>query len=680
MPDSTPPPETTVEGTRGERLLALLNRGSLALLLALPAALVVYFGFQAGGFFEGQPAFIAFLLAMLLVLQTTLPDRPFAGLTRPLAVAILALTGFAGWTLASGSWSSNPGLAVTEFVRAELYLLVLLLMVTVSGSPNRLRWVLRLLLIGIGVVVACSLFTRLLPEVWETTPNIAENRLSYPVTYWNTLGLLSAFGIVIAAYATTSEREPRRVSVLAAMLVPVLAVTLLFTFSRGAILVAALGLAVLFVLGRPRFLPTGFLAVVPPTAIAVVSAYGADHLTSVDPRTAAAVAEGKDVGLVVLLCVVAAGVLRLVAARFDTAMQLRQLGLDRRWRLGTSSVGFAVILVALLALNVPSAVSRQYDRFVDGDSATAQVDVRDRLTDPGNNGRLDHWHVAMDSFREDRLKGTGAGSYEAWWNRERPEALTVKDAHSLYVEVLAELGLVGLLLLVAAVGTLLVVAFMRVRGPDRTTYAAAAALLLIWAAHAGIDWDWEMPVITVVFFGVGAAALARRRPPSGPTIPERLRPVVALSWTLLAVPAVLLAIFSGELDGARASFEKNDCVAGREQALSAMSTLASRSESYEILAWCNLRRDFPRGAIDAFDRAIDEDSENWRLYYGLAVARGAAGLDPRPATAQARRLNPKEPLVANLVFLFDTDDPRKWREGARDERDTAINLEAITSQ
>jgi hypothetical protein len=36
------------------------------------------------------------------------------------------------------------------------------------------------------------------------------------------------------------------------------------------------------------------------------------------------------------------------------------------------------------------------------------------------------------------------------------------------------------------------------------------------------------------------------------------------------------------------------------------------------------------------------------MRYGLAVLRGAAGLDPLPAARAARRLNPHEPLVGEL--------------------------------
>ena len=54
------------------------------------------------------------------------------------------------------------------------------------------------------------------------------------------------------------------------------------------------------------------------------------------------------------------------------------------------------------------------------------------------------WPVALDEFRESPLVGIGAGSFEYWWYEKRPSTRIVRDAHSVYLESLAELGLLGL--------------------------------------------------------------------------------------------------------------------------------------------------------------------------------------------------------------------------------------------
>jgi hypothetical protein len=63
--------------------------------------------------------------------------------------------------------------------------------------------------------------------------------------------------------------------------------------------------------------------------------------------------------------------------------------------------------------------------------------------------------------------------------------------------------------------------------------------------------------------------------------------------------------------------------------------------------------------------AISRDPGNWEYHYALALVRGAAGEDPREAAAEARRLNPLEPLTTRAVRAFDTEKPALWERRAR---------------
>ena len=74
------------------------------------------------------------------------------------------------------------------------------------------------------------------------------------------------------------------------------------------------------------------------------------------------------------------------------------------------------------------------------------------------------------------------------------------DAHSLYLETLAELGLVGLGLLVLVLAPPLAGAF-------RGASAAAAGGYVAFLVHAGVDWDWEMPAVTIAGLFCGAALM-----------------------------------------------------------------------------------------------------------------------------------------------------------------------------
>jgi hypothetical protein len=60
------------------------------------------------------------------------------------------------------------------------------------------------------------------------------------------------------------------------------------------------------------------------------------------------------------------------------------------------------------------------------------------------------------------------------------------------------------------------------------------------------------------------------------------------------------------------------------------------------------------------------DPNDWHYAYGLAVTQALAGQDPRPAAAQARRLNPLEPYTISLARRLRTNSPARWRtEAAR---------------
>ena len=115
------------------------------------------------------------------------------------------------------------------------------------------------------------------------------------------------------------------------------------------------------------------------------------------------------------------------------------------------------------------------------------------------SNRYDYWRVAVATFAEHPLRGIGTGSFRVEWLLRRDRDESVRDAHSLYLETAAELGLVGPRR-----------ARRALRRGDRRRRArarlpAATAALAAWAVHAGLDWDWEMPALTLVRRAAGGA-------------------------------------------------------------------------------------------------------------------------------------------------------------------------------
>ena len=158
-----------------------------------------------------------------------------------------------------------------------------------------------------------------------------------------------------------------------------------------------------------------------------------------------------------------------------------------------------------------------------GDTPPGGTDLRTRLTNVGNNGRREHWNVALDTGDREPWRGVGAGTYRLYWERDRPAPPhKVVDAHALSLEVRAELGWIGLVLLVIALLVPLVVAASRLRGPGRHAHGAFLAAAIALLLHAQVDWDWEMPVLFIWFLArPGPSSRHRRRAP-----PPRLRRIV----------------------------------------------------------------------------------------------------------------------------------------------------------
>lgn len=645
-------------------------------------------------------AIAALGLGLVLVLVLTLARRPFPGLSVPFVLGAVALALLAVWTLVSASWSQSPGRALVEYDRVLLYLLAYLVLGALGRSAARLRWLVRGVAAGAFVVCAAGLATRLAPDVWSIGSMVAPDRLSYPLTYWNALGLLAAVGIILCFALTSDAREARAGRVLAAGALPVLGATLLLTFSRGSILAGAVGLAAMVLVGRPRALLSGVLVAVPTVAVAVVSAYGADLLAAPDPTTAAAAAQGHHVALAVALCTVAALLARMFLLLLDRRMA--RLSLPAAWRStrlrwATGIGALVVVIVLVVASGAPRAVERQYARFVEGNAIqNTDGDSRKRLTDSGNNGRLSHWRVAVAEFRANPFRGTGAGTFVLSWEQNRREIFQVEDAHSLYLELLSELGAVGLALV--AVTLLLVLGgfLQRARGPDRVVGAALFGAALAWALHAGIDWDWEMPAVTLWVFAAGGLALSAApgargeqpgvaavaapeasatdqaaTPEASPTNvgpPRLLRVLTGLGCLVLLLAPLSILRSERPLRDAQRALARGDCVTAVDRSLDAKAALSIRPEPSFVLGVCDVRLGFSRLAVRALQDAVARDPDNWEYRYGTALVRGAAGLDPRPAARAAQRLNPGSSLAAEAVRRFDTSDPAKWRRRALQAR------------
>ncbi|HWJ30733.1 MAG TPA: O-antigen ligase family protein, partial [Gaiellaceae bacterium] len=390
------------------------------------------------------------------------------------------------WVALSWVWSDRRAQTVLELRRTTVYAAAVLALVVVARRGSG-RFLLVSTHAAITVVVVYAL-ARYLTET-RAYDTFEGTLLAQPLGYANALGALAAVGIVLGIGLGGSAWTAT---------VPVLVTALVLTSSRGAVVALCIGLATTLACTDDRLpLVRSIVLAAPGSALAAVAA-ATSQLSDGNAKPYAHAA------LVVGIATATSAVGTAVAvARIH---RLPRTG----WHVPRH------VLAALVALGVIAAAAGS------------------GLTEP----RRSLWGVAWHEFERHAAFGSGAGTFALAWARSglvgsRGGAL---DAHSLYLETLAELGLVGLVLLLAFVAVPL-------RYGRQAPLATGAYVVVL--AHAGLDWDWEMPAVILVGLCCAAAALASDA--------DQRRPVTR--WQRATIVALALGLGTVAIAGARSSSE-----------------------------------------------------------------------------------------------------------------------------
>jgi hypothetical protein len=460
------------------------------LLLAAPTVLA----FFTGGYFAPART-IAGAAMWLLVALTLLGARPDRGrsstrATVPAVSALAALAGLAVWTGLSITWAPIAGRAYGATQITTLYLgAVLAAYLLARRSPIAVGALEPALALGITIVTGYGLAERLLPGLLHYSRSVsAQGRLEQPLTYWNAMGELAALGLVLVARLAGDPRRPRAIRRLAAAAAAPLGAALYVSFSRGALFAALAGLVTVTV-AAPSRAQARATAVALGAAILAAAAIGPLHgVTNLHGRLSSRETQGAiALGVLVLLGSLAAAV---PPGGAEAAARLK---LPRR-----SGWIAAGIVCAGLALAIALGAKERSGVPLSGGAQ--------RLVSLQSN-RYAYWNVALKAFAHAPLNGVGAGGWSVWWLRDRPYPDGASNAHSLELETLAELGLVGAALLAAW----LAATGLAAREAHRRDPAATAGLLAVfvtWLAHTPLDWDWQMPAVTLIAMCASGALLA----------------------------------------------------------------------------------------------------------------------------------------------------------------------------
>ncbi len=660
------------------------------LLTAGLAAIICAVAFVAdGGLRVGRttPAEIGLVLGGGLAVCGALLLAPRRGRIDGLAPLALLLA-LAVLTALSITWAANPAEAWLEANRTLTYSAVFAAAVALAHSvPGRWSAVVGAITLSAVVISAYAVLTKIVPGALN--PDEIYARLREPFGYWNSVGLAAALGVPGCLWLGTRRAGHQALNALAYPALGLLVLTMLLSFSRGAVLAALLG-AAFWIATVPRRLRAAALAIAATAGGGLIAAwaFGQSALTDdrvpVDLRNTA----GLQLGLLVvvmlgLLALIGLGVGFARAQRAPTIAQRDRAGVALLAALALCGVG-GIVALSLGDKGLTGSISGRWSQLTDASAPLPRND-NSRLTSAGSV-RARYWDEALRIFKDNPGVGVGAGGYATVRKRYRSADPAVRHAHGYVVQTLADLGLAGIAVSLALLAAWLASAARatglrrRDRGrpysPERIGLLTLAATVVVFGVSSTIDWTWFVPANAAVALlaagwiaGRGPLA-ARARDDRGeraheagaPTLVERLRAgarerpraicavaagllVLATAWTVYQ-PQRADTIAQNSLD----TLATGDADAAREQAQHARDvnplSLDPLYALWTIEAAAG-RNSQARRALELAVRLQPSNPDPWtrlaqfelntlrRPQVALTAIRPALYLDPRSSDAVA---------------------------------------------
>jgi len=621
-----------------ERLGALAGIRGRAALDHAPAAVLAFasvllLASNDGGYFPPEWGWSTVALAWVAAIALVVGRR--AALGRRDVAMLGILVAIAGWTAVSALWADAVQAPVLEVERTLVYvgLAATLLLTARRGGAGAM-------LAGAGLagvlVSAFALVTRLRPDVFGLYDDpVAHGRLYQPLGYWNALGIFASMTAVLCL-GTAMRARTSWLRVAAASALPPVASTLFFTFSRGSMMAAGIGIGVALLADRERLRSLAIaIALAPWVAFAVGDARRRGALAHGGAGVHAASTQGRQLLLIIVLCALgSAGTMAAI-----TVVERRVVfgSLARRAYLtGLALAAVAVLAGAVATYGSPPHMISRVRHALEAKPPPLDSNQNVRLETLSLNGRPMLWRAALSDIGDHPLLGSGAGTYEQYWNQHRPRNYVARDAHSLYLERLAEQGPVGLALVLALVFFPIVLAVRLRRDPLVLT---ALGVVVAFALHAGFDWDWEMPAVTGLALVAAVAIVVSGREETLAPLSTRWRAGLVTAAVLIGAMAFLGGVGNEAVASSVNAADRGNYVKAESEARRAMAWAPWSDQGWVDLAAALVGQGQRDEAAAALRTATRKDPVDWIAWRRLADVT----VDPERfhALQMSAELNPK---------------------------------------
>ena len=532
---------------------------------SLAFVLVTYLALRGGGYdivVRSEAAVAVWWIVLLGAASGILPSR--FGIKGWVPIGLLAA--FAAWTAVAVGWSSSAEQSVIEAGRIAAYLGVLVLAVALQGRTAA-RHTVNGLACAIGLVTVLAVLSRLHPQFFPSNPDFqflpeSVRKLSYPLRYWNALADFAAMGVpLLLAVAVAGRTIVGRA--LSAAILPLAAVCVYLTVSRGGTIALGVGIAVFLVLIPRRLEALATLAVCALGAAILLRATADRPALTSGVISHTATTQGSQLILIGMVVCLAVALLQVAISRVVTRVGRPLLpSPDRR----TAASGALALLTALAAVAIiagaPGKLVHAWHDFKQPPGVVVPKNdnsLFSRLDAANGNSRYQYWQSALHANETHPWRGIGPGTFQFWWAQHATEPGTIHNAHSLYFETLAETGIIGLTLLGGMLMWFCGVAVRRAfREPPelRVWLAGASASLATFMFAAAVEWVWQLAAIAAAALILGAVIVAGRGDsPEDRMVPQQpetglatrvLPRVILVALSLAALCAVLVPL-AGQL-------------------------------------------------------------------------------------------------------------------------------------